>query len=215
MRRSALFLLLMLMPTVLLAQNVVRVSSVSGKVDWKPVNAAQFTPWQPSVAIVHVGDQVRTGPGGMLTLELADGSYMVVSENSTLTIQEFWSPTLPNLVKLMMGRVRFYIQRLGGKPNPYNVQTPSALIAVRGTIFDVMVDEVNVTEDSCLDGSVAVETVGLPEREGVMEQGSKKQVRFGAPPVMPIALNEAFMKNRKIPVVRNDAEEPLLAGKNS
>ena len=215
MRRSALFLLLILVPTVVLAQNVVRVSSVSGPVEWKPVTAAKFAPWQLSVAMVHVGDQVRTGPGGMLTLELADGSYMVVSENSTLTIQDFWSPNLPNLVKLMMGRVRFYIQRLGGKPNPYNVQTPSALIAVRGTIFDVMVDESNVTEVSCLDGSVAVETFGIPDREVVLEPGSKTQVRLGSPPVMPIALNDSFMKNRVVPVIRKDAEEPLLAGKNS
>lgn len=215
MRRSALFLLLMILPTVVLAQNVVRVSSVSGPVDWKPVTATNFAPWQPSVAMVHVGDQVRTGPGGMLTLELADGSYMVVSENSTLTIQDFWSPNVPNLVKLMMGRVRFYIQRLGGKPNPYNVQTPSALIAVRGTIFDVMVDEADVTEVSCLDGSVAVETFGLPDREVVLEPGSKTQVRLGSPPTMPIALNESFMKNRVVPVIRKDAEEPLLAGKNS
>jgi hypothetical protein len=78
-----------------------------------------------------------------------------------------------------------------------------------------MVDEANVTEVSCLDGSVAVETIGLPDREVVLEPGNKTQVRFGAPPVMPIALNESFMKNRVIPVVRKDAEEPLLAGKSS
>ena len=65
---------------------------------------------------------------------------MVVSENSKLVVDDFWSGSVRSMVNLMLGQVRFYIQRLGGRPNPYSVRTPTALIAVRGTIFDVEVD---------------------------------------------------------------------------
>jgi hypothetical protein len=207
--------MLMLLPTLAMAQSYVRVSSVLGKVDWKQVSTGRYAPMQASTPMVHVGDEIRTGPGGMLTLELPDGSYMVVSENSTFTIQEFWTPGLHNLVKLAMGKVRFYIQRLGGKPNPYNVQTPTALIAVRGTVFEVTVDDPQVTEVACLEGSVTVETLGLPNREVILEPGNHTLVRAGTPPVMPVALAEPLVKSRVVPVMRKDAENPALANKNA
>jgi hypothetical protein len=214
MRKSVLVLVLMLLPTIALAQGYVRVSSVYGPVEWKTVSAAHFVPLQQSTQMVRVGDEIRTGPGGTLMLELADGSYMVVSENSTLTIQEFWTPNLHNLVKLVMGKVRFYIQRLGGKPNPYSVQTPTALIAVRGTTFEVTVEDVN-TIVTCIEGRVAVETIGYPDREVILETGSHTLVRPGLPPVTPVAVNEPLIKNRVIPVVRKDADDLILSGKNA
>ena len=124
------------LPSALLAQGTVKVSSVYGPVLWKSVTSQTFTPLTASTQAVQVGDELKTGPGGTVMLELADGSYMVVSENSTLKIQDFWGANLRSLVNVMLGKVRFYIQRLGGKPNPYRVTTPTALIAVRGTIFE-------------------------------------------------------------------------------
>jgi hypothetical protein len=68
-------------------------------------------------------------------LSVPDGSWMVVSENSKLVVDDFWSGNFKSLVNVIMGQVRFYIQRFGGRPNPYSVRTPTALIAVRGTTF--------------------------------------------------------------------------------
>jgi hypothetical protein len=46
--------------------------------------------------------------------------------------QEPRAPTLRNLFNLAMGKARFYIQRFGGRSNPYGAGTSTALIAVRG-----------------------------------------------------------------------------------
>jgi ferric-dicitrate binding protein FerR (iron transport regulator) len=129
--------MLLLVPAGAFAQGTVTVAGILGPVEWKSASGAKFSTLQPSAQIVHVGDQIRTGAGGTVTLTLPDTSYMVITENSTVTIQDFWTSNYRNIVDVMMGKVRFYIQRLGGKPNPYRVQTPTALIAVRGTIFEV------------------------------------------------------------------------------
>lgn len=64
--------------------------------------------------------------------ELPDGSNLVMSENATLTIPVDFGPNATSRVTLMMVKVRFYIQRLGGRPNLNRTLDPTALIAVRG-----------------------------------------------------------------------------------
>jgi len=216
MKKSTLVLLLLLLPTVAMAQGTVIVSSVIGSVEWKSVAAAKFSPLLASTRSVQVGDQIHTGAGANLILTLPDSSYMVVSENSTITIQDFWAGTnVRSLVDVMMGKVRFYIQKIGGKPNPYRVQTPTALIAVRGTIFDVATYDPKSTEVACIEGRVAVETIGVPDREVILDPGMKTMANAGAAPVVPVALNESLLKNRAIAVYRKDGDDPILSGKDT
>jgi hypothetical protein len=205
-KNPIILLLLILLPSALLAQGTVRISSAYGKVEWKPVSSQAFVAMPASAQLMQVGDQVRTGPGSTVMLELPDGSYMVVSENSTLQIQEFWGSNVRGLVNLMLGKVRFYIQRIGGRPNPYSVDTPTALIAVRGTIFEVTVDAAQYTEVECLEGRVAVETLGLPDREVILEAGRKTLVRSGQYPLTPVAHDEV-LGNRVIKMVKKTPSE--------
>lgn len=195
------------LPSALLAQGTVKVSSVYGPVLWKSVTSETFIPLTASTQAVQVGDELKTGPGGTVMLELVDGSYMVVSENSTLKIQDFWGTSLRSLVNVMLGKVRFYIQRLGGKPNPYRVTTPTALIAVRGTIFEVSVDEAQNSEVRCFEGRVAVESAGLSDREVILEQGRKTLVRPNEYPLPPVNNDEALARNRVIHVMKKSSPE--------
>jgi len=214
MKKATLVLMLLLLPTLALAQGTVTVSSVIGQVEWKSVSAAKFSTIAANTRSVQVGDQIHTGAGSSLILTLPDTSYMVVSENSTLTIQDFWAGSnVRSLVDVMMGKVRFYIQKIGGKPNPYRVQTPTALIAVRGTVFDVATYDPKSTEVACIEGRVAVETIGVPNREVILDPGMKTMANAGSAPVVPVALNESLIKNRVINVVR--ADDPALTGKDA
>jgi hypothetical protein len=204
--------MLVFLPSILWAQGTIQVSSIYGPVEWKPIASRNFVPMPASTQMVHVGDEVRTGAGGTVMLQLPDGSYMVVSENSTLQIQDFWTSNLRSLVNLVIGRVRFYIQSLGGRPNPYRVGTPTALIAVRGTVFEVTVDAAENTEIECLEGRVAVETVGLPDREVILEAGRRTFVRIGEYPVTPVAKNDPLERNRVLRVVRKNPVDNASVG---
>jgi hypothetical protein len=193
MRNVLIFFALLLLPSASWAQGALRVTSVVPPVEWRAASSKTFTPLSASTPMIQIGDEVRTGSGGSIILTAPDTSYMVVSENSKLVVDDFWSGSLRSMVNLMLGQVRFYIQRLGGRPNPYSVRTPTALIAVRGTIFDVEVDPAQIVEVRCLEGQVNVQNVLLSDREVILNPGYKTLVRPGEIPLMPVR-NEADMR---------------------
>src|SRR5207302_1173786 len=211
MRKVLLISLLLLVPSGLWAQAALRVSSITGPVEWRSASGKPFTT-VATAQTVQMGDELRTGPGAQLILEVPDGSYMVVSENSKLIVEDFWSGNLRSLMNLMVGKVRFYVQRLGGRPNPYRVTTPTALIAVRGTTFEVTVDEAQLAEVRCLEGRVAVETVGLPDREVILEAGRKTLVRPGEYPLPPVSNDAQLIRNRVIHLVKKNIPDTNTNG---
>jgi hypothetical protein len=178
---------MLLAPTAVWAQGTLRVLSVHGRVEWKAVSGTAFVPVTAATQQpIQPGDELRTGADAEITLEVPDGSYMVVSEHSKLIVEDFWTGNLRSMINLMMGRVRFYIQKLGGRPNPYSVRTPTALIAVRGTVFDVIVDEAQISEVRCFEGQVTVENIGRSDRQIILNPGFRTLVRPGEIPTMPV-----------------------------
>jgi hypothetical protein len=70
---------------------------------------------------------------------------------------------LRDLLDVWLGRVRVHVQRPGGQANPNRVFTPTAIISVRGTVFDITVDdEEEATVVLVEQGSVAVEHRLMP-----------------------------------------------------
>ena len=78
---------------------------------------------------------IKTGPDGYAKFQVSDGSTFEVFPNSEVTFRKTYG--IGDLLNVWMGKVKVYIQHLPGIPNPNNVTTPTALISVRGTIFDV------------------------------------------------------------------------------
>jgi hypothetical protein len=195
-------ILLLLVPSIGWSQhNVLKVSSLSGKVEIRSAASRNFKPLTNAVQ-VQVGDEIHTGPDASVVLVLPDQSYMVVSQNTDLTIRDFWSGgSVRNVVNVMLGRVRFYIEKVGGR-SPYRVQTPTALIAVRGTIFEVNVDASKFTEVLCLEGQVGVENVALNEREVILDPGWKTGVADGQIPLKPVLKDDELSPNRTLRVVK-------------
>ena len=85
---------------------------------------------------LFAGDTIITGKDGRLVLGLVDGSQAVIAPKTTVILKDL-SQTPRTLFQMIKGKTRIHIEKLGGQPNPYRVNTPTAVIAVRGTIFDV------------------------------------------------------------------------------
>src|SRR5262245_10542076 len=205
MRKVLVISALLLLPTALFAQGTLRVSSIVGPVEWRAASSSSFVPL--TTQIVQAGDELRTGSGATIILMVPDGSYMVVSENTKLLIEDFWSGNFHSIMNLMLGQIRFYIQRLGGRPNPYTVRTPTALIAVRGTTFDVAVDDAQFAEVRCIEGRVTVESIGLSDREVILEPGYKTLVRPGEFPLTPVRTEAELNRNRLVRVQRKNVPD--------
>ena len=99
--------------------------------------------------IVNQQQVIKTGPDGYAKFQVSDGSTFEVFPNTEVTFRKTYG--IGDLLNVWMGKVKVYIQHLPGIPNPNNVTTPTALISVRGTIFDVDVQDLDGTTFVTLD----------------------------------------------------------------
>lgn len=136
------------------------------------------------------GDVIKTNAGGRLVLGLRDNSQAIIGENTTVEIKD--TNSAPRTIfNVLRGRTRIKIEKLGGKPNPYRITTPTTVIAVRGTIFDVFVKS-DRTEVFVTEGEVSVTNFLTPLREVVLLPGQFTRVEKDLPPREP----ESFKPNR-------------------
>ena len=90
--------------------------------------------------------------------------------------------SLGDLLDLFLGRVKIHIQKLGGRPNRNRIFTPTAVISVRGTTFDVQVDENETTTVLVDEGLVSVAHRLLPSNDEIpVGEGESLTVYRDAP----------------------------------
>jgi len=114
-------------------------------------------PWAISAGdSVQVTQVVVTGPDGHAVLQVSDGSTVEVYPNSRFVFRQ--NPgNWRDLIDVFLGKVRVHIEHLGTVPNPNRVITPVAVISVRGTTFDVTVnDDDEATTVEVEEGTVEV-----------------------------------------------------------
>src|SRR5512141_1880989 len=120
-------------------------------------------PWALSVGdSVQVRDLIITGVDGHALLQVSDGSTFEVFPNSRVVFRKN-PPNWKDLLDVLVGRVRVHIEHFGNVPNPNRVLTPTAVISVRGTTFDITVDDDDETTlVEVEDGQVEVQHALLP-----------------------------------------------------
>jgi len=89
-------------------------------------------------SMVGAKEEIFTGPDGYARFQISDGSTFEVFQNSHVIFQAKW--TIEDMLDLILGKIRVQIEHRNG-PNPKKVSTPTALISVRGTVFDVAVED--------------------------------------------------------------------------
>jgi len=129
------------------------------------------------------GDVIKTLKGGRLVLGLTDGSQAIISELTTVEITDL-SKSPRTIFNLLRGKTRIKIEKVGGRPNPYRVNTPTAVIAVRGTLFDVLVTS-KETQVYVHEGEVAVSSLIAPEAPVILSPGQRTRVQQAQPPESP------------------------------
>jgi hypothetical protein len=131
---------------------------------------------------LNVGDSVQprqiviTGPDGFAVFQVSDGSTFEVFPNARVVFREN-AGSWRDLLDVLLGRVKVHIQKLGGQPNYNRVRTPTAVISVRGTVFDVAIeDEDDTTLVSVEEGQVGVQHLLKPGPERILNEGESLRV---------------------------------------
>jgi hypothetical protein len=122
--------------------------------------------------VVVPGDVIDTRAGARVSIQLSDGSLVIVQPSSIVIFQDYrHAGSLRELLKITVGRVRIKINHFGGRPNPYRVNSPTASIAVRGTEFSVAVSTAGDTEVVVYEGLVEVASLSHPSHRVLVEAG--------------------------------------------
>jgi len=131
---------------------------------------------------------VVTGPDGYGQFQVADGSTFEVFANSKVMFRGSVGD-LREILNVLIGHVKVYIQHLNGIPNYNHVTSPTAVISVRGTVFEVVVeDEDGTTFVSVDEGAVGVKNETAAGGEVLLNPGDSIRV-FRNQPLQPRAID--------------------------
>lgn len=118
-------------------------------------------------SLLKIGDTVSsnakivTGPQSFTTIELIDGSHLVLQPDSQVRIEELSRRRHTDLtetqLRLEAGRIESTITKTAAPRPKYIIKTPTAAIGVRGTRFRVGADgATGASQTEVTDGTVAV-----------------------------------------------------------
>lgn len=178
------------MPPIDSSNYTARVISLTGQVSV----LKDSDPWALQVGdTIQVKQLILTGPDGQATFQVSDGSTFDVYPNSRVVFRKN-APNWKDLLDVLVGRVKVHIEHLYG-PNPNRVLTPTAVISVRGTTFDISVDG----DD---------ETTLVEVEEGVVE------VRHALIPsdhVRTLTTGESLRVYRDEPIAQSGIDKRMIA----
>lgn len=195
-------------PGATLAADLVaaRVLSVSGRVSLE----RKLDLWAVRTDyFIQPGEVIVSGPDGHAVLELEDGSKFEVFSNSRVIFR----PNRGNwqdLLDIFLGKVKFQIQKLGGRPHPYRVNSATALIAVRGTSFEVTVEQDETTIVAVQEGLLAVAHKLLPRGREVLVKTGEVLVVRPTEPLTSVSVNKGRLAVR---ILRVAVEGALRTGR--
>src|SRR5580692_4236828 len=121
--------------------------------------------------LIKPGEMIVTGADGYGVFQIADGSQFEVFPKSHVVFRANrgdWR----DLLEIWLGKVRVQIEHPGGLQNNNKVRTPTAVISVKGTIFDVEVEDEDAT-------TVVLDEEGQVEVRHLLRAGDPKVLNPG------------------------------------
>lgn len=138
--------------------------------------------------LLHAGDQVVVSAGGNASLVFSDGSILHLAESAELTLQRvnrFSDSGIADTQSLLKnGRSEIRVKTRGTR---FEIRTPAANTAVRGTDFRTSVDakDDSLSHIEVLQGVVGVTGAGRTRK---LTAGFGTTIQLGEPPAPPIKL---------------------------
>ena len=135
---------------------IAKVTSVHGKADVSGRRASR--PLSAGMQL-RSGDVIRTGEDSNVSIEFADGSRVLVHAAAELHLDALGSfentEYYDTQVRLTQGRMENLVAPLGKGPGRFEISTPAAVTAVRGTRYRVNA-AADATRSEVLEGKVGV-----------------------------------------------------------
>lgn len=126
--------------------------SLQGAGDQRSASATDWLPARPAQAL-GTGDFVRTRQAAKMALLFADDTQLRLHQNTVLQVKGVATPAQP-VTTLMLNAGRAWTQTRRADGSRLNLETPAATAAIRGTDWDLAVDDDGRTLLTVLSGTV-------------------------------------------------------------
>jgi len=107
---------------------------------------------------IYQDQLIKTGPDGATEISFLDETTITIGPDSELTLDKFVFNPEPGqgavVVTLSTGVIRFFSGKL--PKEAYLIKTPTATMGVRGTTFDLVVDQIGETTVAVSEGEVVL-----------------------------------------------------------
>ncbi|MDD2201943.1 MAG: FecR family protein [Firmicutes bacterium] len=165
------------------------VEKVSGVVWWRQPRSSGDTTCRRLEAgmMLRPGCRIKTGKTSRALLTLVDGTtvsighdtYLIIGPAGLESVESTSADLAVPQLRMLIGRIWLEVTKRFQLGWGFEVETPSSTVAVRGTAFDVEVDEEGTTYVWVDSGEVVVENEG---GSLVVEPGKSGKAKKGLPP---------------------------------
>jgi len=128
--------------------------------------------------------KIKTGGGGHATITFFEGSTIELEGGTEITLSELGIDGAATRITVEqgLGNTISRVKKLVDPASSYEVETASAVAAVRGTTLSVSVNVAGITVVTNIEGLVSVTAQGV---EVDLEEGERTTVEPGEPPAPP------------------------------
>ena len=162
------------------------------------VRQRSITPQPISVSDpVYWGDVLNTLDNGRLRVQLLGGSFLNIGVRSSMQVIQHDPRTEQSQIELSFGHLRGVIRTLTKPGASFEILTPTSVIDVVGTIFDIDATR-ETTRVRVTKGKVNVRSRNPKVKgEQAVNEGEETRVDKGNPPEKSMTFAEAMKKKRE------------------
>lgn len=155
----------------------------NGKTDWKRARMRQE---------VNSGDRIRTSLNSRIEIKMPDGSVIKINENTTFDVKEIKVASRDKedsmSFTLWAGNIWAKFRKVVSNRQKRTIESPSAVVAIRGTTLDMNVDMSQNTLVRVFEGRVSVKSP-LVAGEVFVCSNQQSTVEKGKAPTPPRAIS--------------------------
>lgn len=178
---------------------VAHISALEGKVLLQEAGRGKWQKAEESQPLFEK-DKLSTKSSSSVEIVLNDKSILRLEENSVLQFKKLEEKK--SVLGLQFGRVLTYIEKIVYPASHFEVQTPAAVVGVRGTEFVVEADE-KETQVGVFEGRVGVKGRLKKAKEALIKKGFQTKVSLGKPPHRPRHLSPRMKRlGKRFPQLR-------------
>lgn len=184
------------------AQAIGKVVGVEGQVMILPSGGGQARQ-ATTGTVLYEGDTIKAAKSSRAKLLMVDDSIVTIAESTELRLSEYRlderQKTRNSTLSLITGKVRLLVSKLVAHRSQYQVQTPTAVMGVRGTSVVVWTETDPATGKTTtfilvLDGEISVTGAGVTKdaSAGMVIQISEGEAPSDPRPATPQDIHNAL-----------------------